>query len=129
MAKYLLSRVTILHYAGGGTYPKIFVDFLLKIIWVTEMPVLNHFVAPGQWFAIPDIERSLYLGEIENILLCIVVIQYMSRPTSKPTNYPWRIVLSITPIVYCTYSWLGNRMRTRGDLDHDAYLYLLRGNY
>ena len=29
------------------------------------------------------------------------------------------------PTMYCTDSWLGSRMRTRGDLDQVAHLYLL----
>ena len=33
------------------------------------------------------------------------------------------------PTMYCTDSWLSSRMRTRGDLDQDAHLYLLLGNY
>ena len=40
-----------------------------------------------------------------------------------------RIVLSMIPIMYCTDSWLSSKMCTRRDLDQDAHLYLLRGNY
>ena len=49
--------------------------------------------------------------------------------TDYEQHSPWQIVLSLIPTMYCTDSWLGSRMRTWGDLEQDAHLYLLRGNY